>query len=182
MPSFAFMFELVPDPVWKTSIGNWSSSSPAATRSAAAAMRSESSASRSPRSALTRAAAALIRPSQWATGAGIGSPETGKLETALSVSPPQSCRFSVALTSLSVDAVLRPHARRNHTQPQPRRAPRGHGNFAQRAAELLAHGLRRRPTDVAAARALTGVSSDEPLQSAGEALDAMGHRPWNVGN
>ena len=37
--SFAFMLELVPDPVWKTSIGNWSSSSPAATRSAAAAMR-----------------------------------------------------------------------------------------------------------------------------------------------
>ena len=31
--SFAFMFELVPEPVWKTSIGNWSSSSPAATRS-----------------------------------------------------------------------------------------------------------------------------------------------------
>ena len=40
MTSFAFVFELVPEPVWKTSIGNWSSSSPAATRSAAAAMRS----------------------------------------------------------------------------------------------------------------------------------------------
>ena len=26
--SFAFMFELVPEPVWKTSIGNWSSCSP----------------------------------------------------------------------------------------------------------------------------------------------------------
>ena len=38
--SFAFVFELVPEPVWKTSIGNWSSNSPAATRSAAAAMRS----------------------------------------------------------------------------------------------------------------------------------------------
>ena len=33
------MFELVPEPVWKTSIGNWSSNSPAATRSPAAAMR-----------------------------------------------------------------------------------------------------------------------------------------------
>ena len=31
--SFAFMFDDVPEPVWKTSIGNWSSSSPAATRS-----------------------------------------------------------------------------------------------------------------------------------------------------
>ena len=27
--SFAFMFDEVPEPVWKTSIGNWSSSSPA---------------------------------------------------------------------------------------------------------------------------------------------------------
>ena len=32
--SFAFMFDEVPEPVWKTSIGNWSSSSPLATRSA----------------------------------------------------------------------------------------------------------------------------------------------------
>ena len=38
--SFAFVFEDVPEPVWKTSIGNWSSSSPAAMRSPAAAMRS----------------------------------------------------------------------------------------------------------------------------------------------
>ncbi len=29
--SFAFMFEEVPEPVWKTSTGNWSSCSPAAT-------------------------------------------------------------------------------------------------------------------------------------------------------
>ena len=28
MTSFAFMFDDVPEPVWKTSIGNWSSSSP----------------------------------------------------------------------------------------------------------------------------------------------------------
>ena len=38
--SFAFMFEDVPEPVWKTSIGNWSSNSPAAIRSPAAAIRS----------------------------------------------------------------------------------------------------------------------------------------------
>ena len=38
--SFAFMFDEVPEPVWKTSIGNWSSSSPAAIRSPAAAIRS----------------------------------------------------------------------------------------------------------------------------------------------
>ena len=38
--SLAFMFDEVPEPVWKTSIGNWSSSSPAAIRSPAAAIRS----------------------------------------------------------------------------------------------------------------------------------------------
>ena len=48
--SLAFMFEEVPEPVWKTSIGNWSSSSPAATRSPAAAIRSALSASSSPSS------------------------------------------------------------------------------------------------------------------------------------
>jgi hypothetical protein len=37
-----------------------------------------------------RAAAALIRPSQRATGGGIGSPETVKLATAFRVSPPHS--------------------------------------------------------------------------------------------
>ena len=38
--SLAFMFEEVPEPVWKTSIGNWSSCSPAATASPASANRS----------------------------------------------------------------------------------------------------------------------------------------------
>ena len=95
--SFAFMFELVPEPVWKTSIGNWSSNSPAAMRSPAAAMRSALSRSSSSRSAFALAAAALMRPSQCATATGIGSPETGKLATALEVSAPQSsCRSDVA--------------------------------------------------------------------------------------
>ncbi len=38
--SLAFMFEEVPEPVWNTSIGNWSSCFPAAISSAAAAIRS----------------------------------------------------------------------------------------------------------------------------------------------
>ena len=84
----------MPEPVWKTSIGNWSSCSPAAIASPAAAMRSAFSASSRPSSAFTRAAAALIRPSQRATGTGIGSPETGKFSTALRVSPPQSSLLS----------------------------------------------------------------------------------------
>ena len=96
--SFAFMFDDVPDPVWKTSIGNWSSSSPFAMRAAAAAIRSALSRSSRPRSAFACAAAPLMRPSQRATGGGIGSPDTGKFSTALAVSAPQSSFGSVLLT------------------------------------------------------------------------------------
>src|SRR4051812_42999233 len=95
--SFAFMFDEVPDPVWKTSMGNWSSCSPFATSSPARAMRSATSASRSPSSALTRAAAALIRPSQCTTGAGTRSPDTGKFSRAFDVSTPHSsCRIAMS--------------------------------------------------------------------------------------
>src|SRR5690349_21464333 len=85
------MFEEVPEPVWKTSIGNWSSCSPAATASPAAAIRSARAGSRPPSSPLTSAAAALIRPSQRTTGIGTRSPETGKFSTAFVVSPPHNC-------------------------------------------------------------------------------------------
>src|SRR5918912_4230875 len=112
------MFEDVPEPVWKTSIGNWSSSSPAATRSPAAAIRSAFSASSSSSSAFTRAAAALIRPSQRATGGGIGSPETGKLSTAFRVSAPQSsCPVCTSLTRVSL-VPERAHAARAPSRPR----------------------------------------------------------------
>ena len=88
MTSLAFMFDEVPEPVWKTSIGNWSSCSPAATASAAVAIARRASASSSPSSAFTRAAAPLMRPSQWMTDSGTVSPEIGKLSTAFVVSPP----------------------------------------------------------------------------------------------
>ena len=88
MTSLAFVFDEVPDPVWKTSIGNWSSYSPAATFSAAAAIASAIFGSSLPSSALARAAAALMRPSQWMTDTGTVSPEIGKLSTAFFVSPP----------------------------------------------------------------------------------------------
>src|SRR5215211_1964815 len=95
--SLVFMFDDVPEPVWNTSIGNWSSCSPAATSSPARAMRSAMSASSRPSSALTRAAAAFIRPSQWTTGAGTRSPDTGKFSTAFIVSlPHSSCRIAMS--------------------------------------------------------------------------------------
>ncbi len=40
MTSLAFMFELVPEPVWNTSMGNWSSCRPSAISAAAAMMAS----------------------------------------------------------------------------------------------------------------------------------------------
>ena len=111
MTSFAFMLDDVPEPVWKTSIGNWSSSSPPAIRSAAAAIRSAFSWSRSPSSAFARAAAALIRPSQRATCVGIGSPDTWKFSTAFFVSVPQSSSTSPSLTwpDFATVACVDPH-------------------------------------------------------------------------
>ena len=88
--SLAFMLVEVPEPVWNTSIGNWSSCCPAATSSPARATRSAMSASSNPSSAFTRAASALMRPSQRTTGAGTGSPDTGKFSIAFVVSDPQS--------------------------------------------------------------------------------------------
>src|SRR4051812_17082185 len=91
------MFDEVPEPVWKTSIGNWSSCLPRATSSPAAAIRSPMSASSLPSSTFARAAAPLMRPSQWMTDGGTRSPDTGKLSTALRVSPPQSSRSDMAV-------------------------------------------------------------------------------------
>src|SRR5436305_212909 len=149
--SFAFMFEEVPEPVWKTSIGNWSSSSPSAIRVAAAAIRSALSLSSRPSSAFTRAAAPLIRPSQRATGAGIGSPETGKFTTAFAVSPPQSSRSSSVLAIRAsvgkpgkVSLCLSDHV-------QPARGPLRPAPLGALGLRLLKHG---HPSEVAALRAL----------------------------
>src|SRR4051812_39985656 len=91
------MFDEVPEPVWKTSIGNWSSCLPRATSSPAAAMRSPTSESSFPSATFARAAAALMRPSQWMTDGGTRSPDTGKFSTALRVSPPQSSVSDMAV-------------------------------------------------------------------------------------
>ena len=90
MTSLAFMFDDVPEPVWKTSIGNCASCLPSAISSPAVAIFSATSASSRPSSAFTRAAVPLMRPSQRTTGSGTRSPETGKFATAFVVSPPHS--------------------------------------------------------------------------------------------
>jgi hypothetical protein len=76
------MFELVPLPVWNTSIGNSASHRPAATSAAAASIACATAGSSRPSSALTRAAACLIRPSACTNAGGIGCPEIGKFSTA----------------------------------------------------------------------------------------------------
>ncbi len=91
MTSLAFMFVEVPEPVWKTSIGNWRSCLPAAISAAAFSMRDALRLESSPSSPLTAAAAPLMRASQWITETGTVSPEIGKFSTALAVSPPHSC-------------------------------------------------------------------------------------------
>ena len=57
MTSLTFMLVLVPEPVWKTSMGNWSSCSPSTISAVASAMASACSAVRDPSAALVCAAA-----------------------------------------------------------------------------------------------------------------------------
>jgi len=64
------MFVEVPEPVWKTSIGNCSSCLPAAISAAAFAIRAAVCLGSSPSSPLTAAAAPFSRASQRTTGRG----------------------------------------------------------------------------------------------------------------
>ena len=149
MTSLAFMFVEVPDPVWKTSIGNWSSCRPAPMSSAAAPIRSARSASSLPRSALTRAAAPLIAASQRTTLTGTRSPETGKFSTALAVSPPHRCCSATLISSpfassvtevptLAGQGCLRRFARRRRRSP-------GDVAFSRRRRRPARRSGRRRP-------------------------------------
>ena len=88
--SFAFMFVEVPEPVWKTSTGNWSSSSPHATRSAALAIARARAPSSFPAPSLARAAAAFSSPSAARKRRGNPIPLIGKFSIARCVEAPQS--------------------------------------------------------------------------------------------
>ncbi len=76
------MFDDVPDPVWKTSIGKCASCAPDATSSAAAAIASAMSRSRTPSSAFARAAAFLMRARASMCPRSRVVPEMGKFSTA----------------------------------------------------------------------------------------------------
>ena len=82
MTSLAFMLVDVPEPVWKTSTTNWSSSLPSATSCAARTITSAVSGSSSPRSRLTSAAASLIWPRARMKDGGNRRSLIGKFSTA----------------------------------------------------------------------------------------------------
>ena len=118
MTSLVFMFDEVPEPVWKTSTGKCSSQRPSATSAAASAIALAMSLSSTPSSALTCAAAALIRAraSMWARSR--RCPEMGKFSTARWVwarhlacagtrtSPMESCSIRYSLASVIVCSYL----------------------------------------------------------------------------
>ena len=86
--SLAFMFDDVPDPVWKTSIGKCSSHFPSATSVAASAMALAMSFSMVFWRPLTVAAAPLIRASAAIRLRSFRIPEIGKFSTARWVCAP----------------------------------------------------------------------------------------------
>ena len=67
MTSLAFMLVDVPEPVWKMSIGKWSSHSPRSTSAAACSMSRAFSPRSNPNSPLTEALAPLIIPARAET-------------------------------------------------------------------------------------------------------------------
>ena len=107
--SLAFMLELVPEPVWKTSIGNASWCSPAIRASAPATIASACASVTTPSPALASAAARFTRASATMSAGGIVCPLIGKFSTArwvcarqrasrgTSTSPMESCSVRVSL-------------------------------------------------------------------------------------
>ena len=117
MTSLAFMFVCVPEPVWNTTNGKWSSSVPAITSSAARTIRSTLSAGSWPRSPFACAAPFLSTPRarMIARVKRNRSTPIGKLLRERSVCAPQyrsaATRISPMLsfsTRVSLDAVLMP--------------------------------------------------------------------------
>ena len=91
MTSFAFMFDCVPEPVWKTTSGKWSSRSPRMTSSAARTISSTVSGGSWPSSPLACAAPFFSTPRARITGRVKRKRSTpmGKLVRERSVCAPQ---------------------------------------------------------------------------------------------
>jgi hypothetical protein len=88
--SFAFMFELVPEPVWNTSIGKCSSCMPFAISSALDSMAAAMSSGNRPKPRFVRAAAHFTSASARTNAGGMRKPLIGKLFTARCVCAPHN--------------------------------------------------------------------------------------------
>jgi len=86
--SLVFMLVEVPEPVWKTSTTNWSSSLPSMTSRAAVSMAPAGFPSRRPSSRFACAAASLTSPMARMNGRGRRRPLMGKFRTARRVCAP----------------------------------------------------------------------------------------------
>src|SRR5581483_4667557 len=124
---FAFMLVDVPEPVWKTSIGNWESCLPAAISFAARSIARALAFGIRPSSPLTAAAAPFRRASQWITSTGTVSPEIGKFSTALLVSPPHSSLSFGIFTPESVGPPRSPAPPHGGLRERPPRTLSGPG-------------------------------------------------------
>src|SRR5262245_41275224 len=130
--SLAFMLVLVPDPVWNTSRGKWSSNAPKAISEAASWMATATSFGITRIRPFTVAATPLMEPSAWISSGGTRSPEMGKFSIARWVcaphravvgtrtSPRESCSTRTSLVWSSgeggvVDGGTRP--RYGRTEP-----------------------------------------------------------------
>ena len=105
--SLVFMLELVPEPVWKTSMGNWSSCRPSAISAAAAMIASAFSGASNPRFLFTWAQAPFSRPSAriWVAQAAPGDRKV--LYRALGLGAPQRfCRYPDLAHGVVLDAVF----------------------------------------------------------------------------
>ena len=112
MTSLTFMFVLVPEPVWKTSMGNWSSCCPSTISAAARAIASACSAVRAPRSALVRGRGRLD-PGQRVDQRRLErlAADREVLDRALGLRPPQGVLRDPDLAhGVVLDAVVVGHA------------------------------------------------------------------------
>ena len=100
------MFDEVPEPVWKTSMGNASRCRPAASSSAAATIAAEVAPSITPSSAFTRAAADFTSPNVRISRGSRGVPLIGKFSQARCVWARQSASFGTAMSPIESCSIL----------------------------------------------------------------------------
>ena len=100
------MLVLVPEPVWNTSMGNWSTCLPPAISSAAPWMAFAIGAGNSFRLLFASAAAHFTSPSARTNACGIGNPLIGKLFTARCVCAPHNA-FAGTLSSPMLSRSIR---------------------------------------------------------------------------